>query len=471
MRSLRVRIALTAAAVTAVALSIAAVFVLRGLERSLLDQLDDAISDQVIDYDLNITDYASFETVGSLNDIDTLLVIFDEADPEPWLANDLGVQVREVVDELPFARSLLLDDPLVVDASIQSATDTPGADSMRAAIVPLFLDDQPVDDPIIYAMVARATGPIDETVAATRNRLMLALPALVVLVGALAWWLTGRALRPVDRLRNEVDEITAGDLRRRVTESRSADEVDRLAVTMNDMLERLEESSQRQQQFVSDAAHELRTPLASMAAQLDVDASHPEGADHAATARSVRAEVDRMRDLVDALLALARSDQGRAPVGELRLVDLQEIARASAQRVPKPPHVALTAHELPPVEARGDESALSRIVDNLLANAYRHAASGVAIAVGQDTDGGWLTVEDDGAGVPVHSREAIFERFVRLDEARDRDRGGSGLGLALSRELAVAHGGRLFVTDGAAGGARFVLRLPPSDSPAAQSAQ
>ncbi|MEM7094943.1 MAG: ATP-binding protein [Actinomycetota bacterium] len=452
--------------VTAIALAIAAIVLLSGLRGSLLDEIDDSVSDQAWDYSINVFEIGSLETVPILNDEETLLVIFDETG-ELFLANDTGVEVSEILLELPVRDSLEIDEPLLVDASIETSTETTGKTSLRAAITPAFFEEQDIDDPYLFVLVARSTEGVDETVASTRNRLLVLFPLLTALVGLLAWWITGRSLRPVDVMRREVDEISAGDLSRRVSELGSQDEVGRLATTMNSMLGRLESSTAQQRQFVSDAAHELRTPLASIAAQLDVDAAHPDSADRAATAVSVRSEVDRMQHMIESMLALARSDQGRSPEVST-LLDLDEIARTAASRVPKPETVALDLSGIEPVEVRGDQGSLLRVVDNLLANAYRHAGSLVALSVGSDQGGTWLTVDDDGSGVPADKREAVFERFVRLDEARTRDAGGSGLGLALSREIAKAHGGTLFVIDSTQGGAQFVLRLPslaPAGSP------
>ncbi len=458
MGSVRSRITITAVVVTAIALAIAATFLLQGLRGSLLDQIDDSVSDQAFDISVNVEDTETLNALQGFNDLETLQVVFDDAGTL-YFANDLGVEVQEILRELPYGDSDFALDPLVVDASIDTATDTPGSDDMRAALAPVVLLDAGDADPLTYVLVARATASVDATVASTRNQLLVVFPVLTALVGILAWWLTGRALRPVDRLRREVDDISAGDLSRRVSESGSRDEIDALAVTMNGMLGRLEGSTARQRQFVSDAAHELRTPLASIAAQLDVDATHPDIADHPATATAVRGEVNRMQQMIDSMLQLARSDQGRA-LDTHRLLDLDELVRASAGRVPKPEHIELDISRVSPVEVRGDDGALTRLFDNLITNAYRHARQRVDLGVGADDAGVWVTVDDDGAGVAEHDREAVFERFVRLDEARTRDAGGSGLGLALCRDIAMQHGGSVFVVDSPLGGAEFVVRLP-----------
>ena len=462
MGSVRSRITLTAVVVTALALALAAAFLLRGLRGSLSDEIDDSVSDQAWDVSANVEDFATLSANPILNDLETLQVVFDETG-EIFLANDVGVRGSEIVAELPFAQSDFSDGPLVVDASIESATDTSGSETMRAAIAPVVLLDAADNAPLTYVLVGRSTASIDSTVTSTRNQLLVVFPLLTALVGLLAWWLTGRALRPVDLLRREVDDISAGDLSRRVSEPESSDEIGSLATTMNGMLARLEDSSTRQRQFVSDAAHELRTPLASIAAQLDVDATHPDTADHPATAAAVRGEVSRMQQMIDSMLQLARSDQGRA-LDTSRLLDLDELVRTSASRVPKPEHLTLDLSRVAPTEARGDEVALVRLFDNLIANAYRHAASRVDLGVGVDEGGVWVTVDDDGAGVPAGDRDAIFERFVRLDEARTRDVGGSGLGLALCRDIAAQHGGSVFVVDSPLGGAEFVVRLPSASA-------
>ena len=236
-------------------------------------------------------------------------------------------------------------------------------------------------------------------------------------------------------------------------------EISRLAATMNGMLDRLENSQEAQRRFTSDAAHELRTPLASMRAQLDVDLAHPQTADWPATAGRVRTDVERMQRLVEDLLRLARSGGGATPAMD-RLVDLDDVVLSEVASVSRRPGVELDSSAVSAASVRGSADDLRRLVSNLLSNAMRHAESAVAVSVHEEADHSVLRVDDDGSGVGEEYCEAIFERFVRLDEARSRDSGGSGLGLALSREIAESHGGTLHVESNASGGASFVLRLP-----------
>jgi signal transduction histidine kinase len=299
---------------------------------------------------------------------------------------------------------------------------------------------------------------VEDSTRALRNALLVAVPATSAVLAALVWLLAGRVLRPVERIRAEVAGISAGRLDRRVPEPSGGDEIARLARTMNGMLDRLADSSERQRRFVADAAHELRTPLARIRTQLEVDRAHPAGADPAATHESVLRETVRLQRLVDDLLLLAR---GNADVAELRSagpVDLDDLVtrQVAARRAQGSPE--FDVHGVAPAQVPGDAGQLERVVGNLLDNAVRHARRRVTVTLADDGDHAVLTVADDGPGVPAAAREAVFERFTRLDDARSADGGGAGLGLAIAREVVVRHGGSLTLGEGP--GARFVVILP-----------
>jgi signal transduction histidine kinase len=285
--------------------------------------------------------------------------------------------------------------------------------------------------------------------AALRNALLITFPVLLATLAAIAYRVIGWALRPVEELRAGAEQIST--LRAVSSEPRedrlpvppAADEIRALAITLNGMLDRLAVARQRQRLFVADAAHELRSPLASMRAQVEVAERLGEGGTLPA---ELLADLNRLSGLVEDLLLLSRVDADARPPARLGLVDLRalmtEVAAAYAgQRVP------VTVAPGPEVAVMADAEELRRAVDNLVANAVRHATSRVELAADSDSDQVVLTVRDDGPGVAEPDRERVFERFTRLDDARGRDHGGSGLGLAIVRELVRRAGGEVSLTD------------------------
>jgi signal transduction histidine kinase len=312
-----------------------------------------------------------------------------------------------------------------------------------------------------YLVAAGPAGVVEPSVRTLRTTLWWAVPTFVLLVGALAWYLTGRALRPVEVIRSEVTAITHSSLDRRVSEPRAKDEVGRLARTMNEMLDRLEDASVRQQRFVSDASHELRSPVSAIRTAGEVALAHPERADWHEVVRRMLAEDARMEQLVADLLTLARTAEA-TPVPD-QVVDLDEVVMRETT-VPARPDVVVSRDRVSAGRVRGSEEQLTRVVRNLFDNAVRHAAERVRLTLHPTEDGAVeLVVEDDGPGVPAADRERVFERFTRLDEGRARDAGGLGLGLAMVRSITEWHGGTALVTDAVDDdypGARVVVRLP-----------
>ncbi|WP_275557484.1 HAMP domain-containing sensor histidine kinase [Streptomyces sp. 5-6(2022)] len=308
------------------------------------------------------------------------------------------------------------------------------------------------EDVTVYAGAPLATER--GAVATVRNAMLLGLPLLLLVVAAVTWLVTRRALRPVEGIRREMAAITAStDLSRRVPVPGSYDEVARLARTTNETLTALEASVERQRAFVADASHELRSPVASLRTQLEVGAAHPELLDLDGAVE----DVVRLQRLAADLLLLARLDAGERPTGgapvALDALVREELAQRVGDRVP-------VRDETAPVAVPGSRGQLAQVLGNLVDNAQRHARSGVRVAVRDEGRWAVLEVADDGAGVPEAERERIFERFVRLDDARSRDDGGAGLGLAIARDVAVRHGGTLAVRAAPEGGALFELRLP-----------
>jgi signal transduction histidine kinase len=287
--------------------------------------------------------------------------------------------------------------------------------------------------------------------------LLVTYPLLLGVLALIAWHVVGAVLRPVESLRSSAERISGSGRDDRLPVPTSGDEIHALAVTLNSMLDRLAAARARQRSFVADAAHELRSPLASMHTQLEVGERLGEDT---ATSADLHAEVLRMAALVEDLLVLARLDADDAPAVPMEPVEVsawvdEVVGRYAGARVPVVP-VGDSADGL---VVRGRHADLRRALSNLVDNAVRHAATRVEVAVSREGDDVVVEVSDDGAGVPASEREGVFGRFTRLDDARDRDAGGSGLGLAIVRELVVALGGEVSLTESALGGlcARLVL--------------
>ncbi|MFF5207702.1 sensor histidine kinase [Streptosporangium sp. NPDC000396] len=275
--------------------------------------------------------------------------------------------------------------------------------------------------------------------------------------GAVSTWRTvGRALRPVEAIRSETAEITETGLDRRITVPDTGDEVARLADTMNSTLDRLEHAATNQRQFVSDASHELRSPLTGLRTRLELALSAPEDEPWGETARAALRDVERLQEVVDDLLELARLDAG-ALASRVKTIDLGELTAEEIGRRAR--RVPITAELAGDVIVQADPLKMARLLTNLLANAERHADEEVVVKVAAEGKEAVLEVIDDGEGIEPADRERVFDRFTRLDASRSRDAGGSGLGLSISREIAMAYGGRLYLADSHRG-ARFVLRLP-----------
>lgn len=300
-----------------------------------------------------------------------------------------------------------------------------------------------------YSVVRPVLAPLED-------RLRLAIPVVGVVTALLAYFLARRALRPVELIRAEAESVTESSLSRRVPEPRADDEVGRLARTFNAMLARLQAGQLRQRQFVSDASHELRSPVAILRSSLEVAAAHPGSTDWPAMVDDLLAVTGRLERLVDDLLLLAR--QGEAGVVlPTEQVDLDEVVRDEVRMRAAAPLVLAHVDAARVIGSRHD---LSHAIANLLDNAARHAASRVEVTLRRDGALAVLCVDDDGPGIPPCDRDRVFERFVRLDPGRGRDAGGAGLGLAVVRETVRLYGGVATVTDSALGGARLVLKFP-----------
>ena len=364
--------------------------------------------------------------------------------------------------------------PLVASASAASTQligSVPGEGDRYVMVT------APVPQKRTYVVVARSLESVDAATTSTTWLLVAGSVLVIAIVGVLTWVLTGRALRPVDDMRRQAASITQANLSARLPTPGTGDELERLATTLNELLDRLEHALRTQRQFVADASHELRSPMAGLRAVLETAHLGADGAaGHAGEtgydADALR-ELARLELLVADLLLLARSED-RPPRRDL--IDLAAEASALADRPGRMP-VQLDAPS--PAWIVGDRHALSRVIQNLLDNAQRHARSRITVAIssvhgtagasGRRATAGAgrirLVVADDGPGIPAADRERVFGRFVRLDEARARDDGGSGLGLAIVRQVVRDHGGTVTIAD-TAPGATVVVDLPQPEPPA-----
>jgi heavy metal sensor kinase len=314
-------------------------------------------------------------------------------------------------------------------------------------------------------IVSRSMAEMQASMATVRLLLVL-LSALVIAAGtALAYRQTGRALKPVREMTSMARSISEHDLHRRVDIVVPPDELGELAATFNAMLARLDDSFEGLRRFTADASHELRTPLALMRTELEGALARQRGpAENHRVLMEMQVEVERMTRMVDRLLMLARADAGALHPARTSVDVADTLFEAAARWRPdaerKGVRIEVQAPDAGSVKA--DPDLLRRVLDNLLDNAIRHSPidSAVRLAAERNGDGWRLDVQDGGPGVPAEARPLLFQRFARLDGYRDRVNGGAGLGLALSRAIAEAHGGSLALVENGSPGALFRLSLP-----------
>jgi len=445
LRSVRGRTTLAATLVVGLALAVGVTILLTVLRRSLVASVDGGIRTR----SGMLT--AAVATGGGLN---PLPASNDEAS---------FVQVTDLTGTVLAASSNVEGEPALValpgqDGTIRTLSGMPIGEGGSFRVL-----THSVTTPTgtVRVLVAGSLASTDHSLAIVGGGLAVGAPALLLLVALTTWVVAGRALAPVEAIRAEVAEISMRALDRTVPEPAANDEVGRLARTMNQMLERLRGSAARQRQFVSDASHELRSPLAAMRAELEVAMAHEQDADWHHTADEVLEDLGRLQRLVDQLLVLARLDEN-APVLADRPVDLDELVLREARRARERDGLVVDVHGVSAGRVRGDPDRLRQVVRNLVDNAARHARSTVTLGLQAEAGSAVLTVADDGPGIPPAERERIFERFTRLDEARATDNGGYGLGLAITREIVAAHGGTVEAEDPPVG-ARLVVRLPLDD--------
>jgi signal transduction histidine kinase len=311
-------------------------------------------------------------------------------------------------------------------------------------------------------VVAQSLESAEASSRIAEGLLLIGGPLLLLLVALVTYAISSRALRPVERMRQRVAGIDARSLDTRVPIPIAHDEVWRLAGTMNQMLDRLEGAARAQRQFVSDASHELRSPLATLRTTIEVAQAHPEGADWEATAQVVLEEAGRVEHLVTDLLLLADADERGLQLRRTD-VDLDDLLESEVQRLRTTTALHVVSH-VHAARVSGDRERLARVVRNLVDNAARHAAGTVELSLRAHPHEAVLDVIDDGEGIPPADRLRVFERFVRLDDSRTRSQGGTGLGLAIVRQLVHAHDGTVAVLPSKTG-TWMQVRIPTRSAP------
>ncbi|TWD84615.1 signal transduction histidine kinase [Kribbella amoyensis] len=451
LRPATVRSRSTAAAVVvvAVAMALGAAVLLLLLQRALITGVSDAADERAAEVANQISD----EGVTSLaQDL-----------PETTRPGQV-IQVLDSSGRVVAASSAQADTTALTDLRPVAGT----VQRTEAGDLELFEDDQDYllvaqgaehDGRTYTVVVATSVGTQRSTVATVTRYLAIGFPVLLVVVGVAAWLLAGQALRPVERIRRRVQGIGSTDLTERVPVPATDDEVARLALTMNEMLDRLEAGQATQRRFVADAGHELRSPLATVNAGLEVIGPAARGQSWQDLHRLMLGESDRMRRLIENLLILAKADEAALPLQRAE-VDLDDLVDTEVRRLREAGGEVKVVTDVHPVRVLGDSLRLSQLIRNLVDNAARAAHSTVRLSTSQRAGQAIVTIEDDGNGIPEQDRLRVFERFVRLDTSRDRASGGSGLGLSIVQEIAKAHDGTVTLTAAATGGTVATVTLP-----------
>jgi signal transduction histidine kinase len=437
LATIRAITTIVATIVVAIALTVGAIALVAAAQRTMVDEVTEAAGKQAAEVvgQLESGRPPVLEVAGS---DEQMVQVMTPAGAV--VASSSNVAGEPAVARLAPGQSAQVITPLDNDAFIAVAQSAQTANGQR------------------IVLVARALVDVLDTTKALTRLLIIGLPVMLAVVALATWFAVGRALAPVEAIRREVDEISAAQLHRRVPQPKADDEIGRLAATMNRMLERLESARNSQRRFVSDASHELRSPITTIRQHAEVALAHPDRVTAAELAEVVLAEQQRMHRLVEDLLLLARVDE-HVPLTRAA-VDLDDLAFEEGHRLRSTTSKRVDTSGVKAVRVQGDADALRRMVRNVGENAVRHASSRVDVTLVERGEEVVLTIDDDGPGIPATERARVLQRFVRLDEARSRDEGGSGLGLSIVDEVVRAHGGSMSIEQSPLGGARIVITLP-----------
>lgn len=327
------------------------------------------------------------------------------------------------------------------------------------------------DNGIVFGVlqVGESLAQLNATLQSITVALLLITPFVLLLSALGSYWLAKRAFRPIHHLTSTAREIKAGDLHRRVPVPQARDEVHDLALTLNEMIGRLDEAFRQQRRFVADASHELRTPVSVIRSMTEVALEEPSSLEECiAVLRDINAETERLGQLINDLLALARADEGQIPrdYGPVRLDLLTLDVAATIEPLAAERGLELRVQELEPTTVVGDTARLIQAMMGLVDNAltYTDAGGTVTLSVKVRGSRAYFAVRDTGIGIASEDILHIFERFYRADPARSRVADGSGLGLAIVDWVVHAHGGSITVESQVGQGSTFTMILPLAPS-------
>jgi heavy metal sensor kinase len=346
---------------------------------------------------------------------------------------------------------------------LETAADKVGPYPMRLLTMPVY----PVDDGVLFLQIGTGLGIVEESLNELRTLLLVFSPLALLSVAMLGWFLAGRTLAPVENLTRAMRRINVDSLSERLPVGSSGDELTLLSASFNAMLERLEEPFRKIKQFSGDASHELRTPLTILRGETEVAlrwAKTP--GEFRKILTSGMEEIDRMSRIIEDLLLLAKSDAGQKPltIKEMSLSDLLQELYLQGRSLAQPKAIELVLHPNVTEEIRilADEMRLRQVFLNLIANAVNYTPDGgrVEISLSVSETEAIVKVADTGIGIPAEHLPHIFDRFYRVDRARNREDGGTGLGLAIVDSFVKAHGGRVEVSSVPGEGSAFTVFLP-----------
>ena len=446
IRGIRFRATALVTLILAVALVVGSLTIASVLRQRLLENLDSTLLSAASDRAVLLADRADPETLTDSRLEESLI----------WIGTADGEQLAQggrfiPLEGIPGLSLDVVGTVQTIDVLFEEVYDDAGGEENEIETEPLRLAiDAVVDgDQTIYVVVGAETEVIDQPVQDVLLVEAIIGPALLALVAALTWVTADRALRPVEAIRSSAASIRDHREAAAVDVPDTGDEIERLATTINEMLHRLAAADERQRQFIGDASHELKSPLANL--RMEIETGGTDREQHLA-------QIDRLTALVDDLLVLSVLDSDR-PLRSDR-VDLDDVVFDVLGTSARPDGLAIDIDGVTPTRIVGDAGQLRRLVRNLVENANRHAESRVAVALTTEAGRAVLHVDDDGAGLDPDAAEIIFERFGTLSSSRAREEGGTGLGLAIAARIVEGHRGEINVSRSDLGGARFSVDLP-----------